>query len=114
MLWYRKYTRSSRVKKTQRHLITTVHNSTHRSRPGVPKSGVATPNGVGMITMWDRNEVMGSVGSLKYRQGMSVQSAQTRGKGHIEIQCLPYIYSIELVLEYTWVHVKFTMSHSIS
>ena len=48
--------------------------------------------------MWGRNEVMGSLGSLRYRQGMSVQSTQTRGKGKIEIQCMSYIYSIKLVL----------------
>ena len=51
-----------------------------------------------MIIMWGRNEVMGSVESLRYRQGMSVQSTLTRGKGHIEIQCMTYIYSIESVL----------------
>ena len=43
-----------------------------------------------MFIMWSRNEVMRSVGLLRYRQGMSVQSAQTRGKGHIEIQCILY------------------------
>ena len=34
-----------------------------------------------MIVICGRNEVMGSVGSLRYRQGMRVQSTQTRGKG---------------------------------
>ena len=48
--------------------------------------------------MWRRNEVMGSVGSLRYRQGMSVQSTQTRGKGKIEIQCMTCIYSMEQML----------------
>ena len=55
---------------------------------GVPKLGVANPSGVGMIIMWGHNEVMGLVGSLRYRQGMSVRSTLTRGKGHLEIQCM--------------------------
>ena len=38
---------------------------------------------------WGRNEVMGSVESLRDRHGMSMQSTQTRSKGHIEIQCMP-------------------------
>ena len=68
------------------------------SSPGVPKLRVASPSGVGMISMWGRNEAIGSLWSLRYRQGISVQGAQTRGKGHIEIQCMAYICSIEIVL----------------
>ena len=37
-----------------------------RSNAGVPKPGVATPNGVGMMIKWDCKQVMGSMGSLRY------------------------------------------------
>ena len=36
------------------------------ARAGVAKPGVATPNGVAVITRWGRKAVMGSVGSLRY------------------------------------------------
>ena len=77
------------------------------SSPGVPKLRLATPSGVGMISMWGRNEAIGSLGSLRYRQGIS----QTRGKGHIEIQCVPYIYTIEIVLG---VHMDQCETYSVS
>ena len=35
------------------------------SSAGVPKPGVATSNGVGMITRWGRKEFMGSMGSQR-------------------------------------------------
>ena len=41
-------------------------------RPGVPKSGVWTQSWVGMVNMWDYKQVMELVGSLRYRQEMSV------------------------------------------
>ena len=41
-----------------------LFNEEIHHRAGVPKPGVGTPCGVGMLIMWGHKEVMGSVGSL--------------------------------------------------
>ena len=59
------------------------HHAYFLCRPGVPKPGVGTPSGVGMVIMWGHKQVMGSVGSLRYRQGMGVQNIQAGGTRHL-------------------------------
>ena len=46
------------------------------ARAWVSKPGVATPNGVGVIIAWGRKEVIGSVGSLKYRKGWMYKTSK--------------------------------------
>ena len=36
------------------------------SKAGVPKSGIGTPSGVGMVNIWGHKLVMESLGSLRY------------------------------------------------
>ena len=55
------------------------------------------PSGVGMLIMWGRKEVLGSVGSVgsvRYFQGMGAENIRTRGARLVKIQCRHHVYSI--------------------